>query len=155
MVRIAAGTARGVPCTRRAWEALCDRCGLCCVHKQLDRKAGVLYYTTTACRLLDPATCRCKHYARRRQRVRECVDLYALRSERLTWLPPSCAYRRLAEGKGLPAWHPLLTGDPDSTRKAGMSARDRVVPEPQARNTPVQVLFAVPLGRRRTTPSGG
>jgi uncharacterized cysteine cluster protein YcgN (CxxCxxCC family) len=114
--------------SRREWEALCDRCGMCCVHKLEDEHTGQVYMTNVACRLLDVVSCQCSDYRHRRRLVPDCIRLTADNmGKAVHWLPASCAYRRLWEGKGLPMWHPLVTGDPESTERAGMSARDRLI----------------------------
>src|SRR5487761_1299888 len=105
--------------TQAEWESLCDGCGRCCLHKLRDEdtadgQPGALSFTNVACRLLDLTTCRCTDYTHRRRRVPDCVQLTPAEVRQIDWLPPSCAYRRLAEGKDLPAWHPLVTGNPDS-----------------------------------------
>jgi len=115
--------------TRREWESLCDGCGRCCVLKLEDPRTHRVDYTNIACRFLDLDTCRCTCYRHRKKKMPECLDLFHCQPEVCTWLPSSCAYRLLAEGHSLPDWHPLVTGDPDSTRKAGMSVRGHVVRE--------------------------
>jgi len=108
------------------WESLCDGCGKCCLQKLEDDDTGRVHLTVVACRLLDVDSCRCTNYPARRRLVPECVQL---RPDNVTklMLPSTCAYRLLAEGKELPDWHPLVTGDARSVHAAGQSARDFAV----------------------------
>jgi uncharacterized cysteine cluster protein YcgN (CxxCxxCC family) len=112
--------------TRPQWEKLCDGCGRCCLVKLEDEDSGEIYHTSVGCDLLDGDTGRCRDYARRQRKVPDCVRLTMKTLEAIAWLPPTCAYRLRAEGKPLPDWHPLLTGDPDSVHEAGVSVRGRV-----------------------------
>ncbi len=108
------------------WESLCDGCGRCCLVKLEDEDTGDLHHTDIACRLFDPDSCRCRDYPRRSEIVPDCVTLTPHEVRTLRWLPPTCAYRRLAEGRGLAWWHPLVSGDPATVEAAGVSARGRV-----------------------------
>lgn len=113
------------------WEALCDGCGKCCLVKLEDEDSGEIHYTDVACALLDSGQCRCTDYPNRAKRVSDCVTLTPENIDRVKgWMPASCAYRLLAEGKQLPAWHYLVCGDRDAVHWAGESVRARTVPEP-------------------------
>ncbi|MDA0675109.1 MAG: YcgN family cysteine cluster protein [Proteobacteria bacterium] len=114
--------------SRAEWESLCDGCGKCCLHK-IAEDDGSISYTDIACRLLDIDACRCTRYARRNRYVPDCVRLTPDNVGTLSWMPSTCAYRLLAEGKDLPKWHPLVTGDPESTHRAQQSVRGRAVPQ--------------------------
>jgi uncharacterized cysteine cluster protein YcgN (CxxCxxCC family) len=104
------------------WESLCDGCGKCCLQKLEDDETGRVHLTVVACRLLDVDSCRCTNYPKRKKLVPECVELRPDNVGTLM-LPGSCAYRLLAEGKELPAWHPLVSGDPESVHQGSRSAR--------------------------------
>ena len=118
--------------TREEWESLCDGCGRCCLHKLRHEETNELSFTNVACRLLDLESCRCSDYARRHRRVPDCVGLTAPLLDQIDWLPPSCAYRRLHNGRDLAWWHPLVSGDPDTVHQAGVSVRGRAVSERRA-----------------------
>jgi uncharacterized cysteine cluster protein YcgN (CxxCxxCC family) len=111
------------------WEALCDGCGRCCLNKLEDLDTGEIEWTDVACRLLDGKTCRCRDYAGRQREVSDCIQLTPENIATLTWLPPTCAYRLVAEGRDLYWWHPLVSGDPDTVHQAGVSVSGRTVSE--------------------------
>jgi uncharacterized protein len=116
--------------TEAQWESLCDGCGRCCLLKLEDEDTGEIAYTDVHCRLYDPATCRCGNYALRKRLVSGCIVLTPENIHEIKgWMPSTCAYRLLAEGRPLPAWHPLVTGDPASVARAGIAMRDMTVPE--------------------------
>jgi len=112
--------------TKAEWESLCDGCGRCCLVKLEDADSEDTYFTDVGCRLLDGETCRCRDYPHRSQKVHDCVRLTPKVVSQIHWLPPTCAYRLLDEGKDLYWWHPLLSGDPDTVHQAGVSVRGRV-----------------------------
>jgi uncharacterized cysteine cluster protein YcgN (CxxCxxCC family) len=116
--------------SKAQWESLCDGCARCCLHKLQDAHTERIYYTDVHCRLLDEQTCRCTDYPGRQQQVPDCVVLTPEElDEHLPWLPDTCAYRLLAEGKPLPPWHHLVSGDPDTVHLADVSVRGAVVSE--------------------------
>lgn len=115
--------------TNNEWEALCDGCAKCCMHKLIDDDTDELYFTNVVCDLLDSKRCSCTDYPNRLQRVPDCIKITTRNYDDYAWFPITCTYRRLLEGKGLPEWHPILTGSKAAMHKAGMSARGKVVHE--------------------------
>ncbi len=111
------------------WESLCDGCGRCCLHKLRDEDTEELAFTNVACRLLDLNTCQCRKYPTRTDYVPDCVTLTPQTLAEIDWLPPSCAYVRVAAGQGLAWWHPLVSGDAESVHRAGVSVVGRAVDE--------------------------
>lgn len=116
------------------WEALCDGCGRCCLHKLEDIDTGQLHYTRLACKLLDVDTCRCRQYDERFTHIPDCVSLKQDLYQNIQWLPSSCAYRLLAEGKDLPDWHYLVSGDRQSIEIAGISVKHFAVNEDEKKD---------------------
>ena len=115
--------------SQEQWESLCDGCARCCLNKLEDEDTGEIAWTSVACRLLDNDTCRCSNYANRSRIVPDCIQLDPEKVATLSWLPVSCAYRLVHEGRDLYWWHPLVSGDPETVHLAGISVRDRTISE--------------------------
>ena len=111
------------------WESLCDGCAQCCLVKLEDENNGEIFYTDVACYLLDHQSCSCGSYQDRCVKVPDCVKLTPDNLEGLCWMPDDCAYRRLAEGRELAWWHPLVSGSENTVHEAGVSVRNKVVSE--------------------------
>jgi len=116
------------------WESLCDGCGKCCLNKIEDEETNEIHFTNVACKLFDAKTCRCQNYAKRRRFVPQCHELTPKKVRRLRWLPSTCTYRLVAEGKDLPDWHHLLCGSRLMVHKVGASVKNRVVSERHVKN---------------------
>jgi len=117
--------------TEAEWESLCDGCGRCCLHRLEDEETLEVYTTCVSCRLLDTHSCRCSNYPERKKYVPDCIQLTPKDATGFAWLPATCAYRTLAEGRPLASWHPLVSGDPGSVHTAGISVQDQVISEDQ------------------------
>lgn len=116
--------------THAEWEALCDGCGKCCLLKLEDYDTAEVSFTNVACRLLDRQSCRCRDYPNRKKIVSDCVVIHPSTLPDIRyWLPETCAYRLLADGQPLADWHPLISGDPASVHRAGISLAGRMVSE--------------------------
>lgn len=106
---------------QQQWESLCDHCARCCLYKLEDEDSGDIHYTRVVCELLDMENCHCTNYENRKQLVPDCVKLTKRNVQQLSWLPSTCAYRLLRDGKPLAPWHPLVSGDANSVHQAGVS----------------------------------
>lgn len=115
--------------SKEEWEALCDGCGRCCLNKLEYIDTGEIEWTNVACTLLDQHACRCRDYKNRAATVPDCIPLTPEKVRSLTWLPPTCAYRLVAEGKDLYSWHYLVCGDREEVHRAGVSVRGRTISE--------------------------
>jgi len=118
--------------SRAEWEALCDGCGRCCLHKLEDEDTGAVEHTNVACKLLNTRTAQCSDYRHRKAFVPDCLRLTPRLVDQVPWLPPTCAYRLRGEGKPLPQWHYLISGDRQSVVRAGISVAGRVISEADA-----------------------
>jgi uncharacterized cysteine cluster protein YcgN (CxxCxxCC family) len=118
--------------SQKEWDALCDGCAKCCLHKLEDEDNGKILYTDVTCELLDIETCQCKNFDQRTKLVHDCIELTQDNVDGLKWLPPTCAYRLLNEEKNLFWWHPLVCGDSNMVHKMGFSVKGRVVEEKNA-----------------------
>ena len=138
------------------WESLCDGCGRCCLNKLEEEDTGRIFFTSVGCRLLDGETCGCRDYPRRQKKVKDCVQLTPQNVREIPWLPPTCGYRLLAEGRDLYWWHPLVSGDPTTVHSAGVSIRGRLsgsekdIPDSELDNHIVDGPLKVP--RRKPRP---
>jgi uncharacterized cysteine cluster protein YcgN (CxxCxxCC family) len=111
------------------WESLCDSCAKCCLHKLEDEDTGEVFHTDVVCRLLDLNSCQCRDYEDRFTQVPVCFKLTPDNLHHQTWLPASCAYRLLFEGKTLPEWHHLVSGNNQSVHISGNSIKGKAVME--------------------------
>lgn len=116
---------------REQWESLCDGCGKCCLQKLEEESTGEVFYTRVACRYLNQNSCQCTAYQNRLQLVADCVQLRPEDVSEFHWLPATCAYRLVAEGKPLPPWHHLISGSRDTVHEAGISVKGRVLSDEQ------------------------
>lgn len=111
------------------WESLCDGCAQCCAHKLQDEETDEIFFTNVVCRYLDTNKCKCSVYNDRHVHVPDCIKITPQNAKTLSWIPETCAYKRLAKGKPLPKWHPLETGDPKSAHKSNISITNKVISE--------------------------
>jgi uncharacterized cysteine cluster protein YcgN (CxxCxxCC family) len=124
------------------WESLCDGCGLCCLVRFEDEDSGEIFPTRVHCRLFDSQACACTNYAQRKRHVPDCIKLTPHNIEELGWMPLSCGYRRVHEGRGLADWHPLISGDPESVHRAGVSIRGETISEDELADPEDAIQYA-------------
>ncbi len=115
--------------SKNEWESLCDGCGKCCLHKLECEDSGDVFYTSVACKYLNLDSCSCSDYTHRKSLVAECLELRVDDIDDFFWLPQTCAYRLLAEGKPLFDWHPLVSGSKDTIHSSGVSVKGKVLSE--------------------------
>ncbi|PPR80067.1 MAG: hypothetical protein CFH01_00052, partial [Alphaproteobacteria bacterium MarineAlpha2_Bin1] len=111
------------------WEALCDGCGKCCLIKLEDEKTGDIEYTNVACKLLSLKKCTCLKYKQRHKIVDDCVKLNYQNINKIKWMPKTCAYKLISEGKDLPKWHHLISGNNKSVHYSGNSVKGKIIRE--------------------------
>ncbi len=128
----------------REWEALCDGCGACCLIQLEDEDTGTRVFTKVACKLLDIGACRCQSYQNRTDLVPSCSKVTLELLETADWLPPTCAYRLLYEGKPLYWWHPLVSKDPETVYQAGISIRGWARSERDVCEEEIEEKYVVP-----------
>ncbi len=139
--------------TREEWESLCDGCGRCCLNKLEDEDTGRFLYTRAACKLLDLKTCRCSDYPKRHEKVSDCVALTPENIGALGWLPATCAYRLLDEGKTLAWWHPLVSGRQGTVDEAGITVKGEAYSEDGITvDDLVDHIWRMPKAKRRKLP---
>ncbi len=129
--------------TKKEWEALCDGCGKCCLIKLEDADTKELFYTDVACHMLNANTCKCKNYSKRKKLVEDCLQLVPDDVEEFKWLPKTCAYRLVYEGKELPDWHHLVSGDEKIMHRKKMSVQNRVVSETEVLEVAEHIVYWV------------
>lgn len=138
--------------TREEWESLCDGCGRCCLNKIDYIDTGEVFFTKVACRLLDGNSCQCSNYAARKEHVPDCIVLTPETLSAIDFMPDTCAYRMLAEGRPLEPWHPLISGTKESVHQAGISVRNRVVSEEDVTSLEDYIIRWIKPIKRKKSP---
>jgi uncharacterized cysteine cluster protein YcgN (CxxCxxCC family) len=138
--------------TRQEWESLCDGCGRCCLNKIEYTDTNEIFYTKVSCKLLNSETCQCSNYAERMTYVPDCIVLTPETISRIDFMPQTCAYRLLAEGKSLESWHPLISGTKESVHQAGISVKGRVISEEGIDSLEEHIIRWIPPIRRKKQP---
>ncbi len=115
--------------SQEQWESLCDGCAQCCAHKLEDEDTGEIFFTNIVCQYLNTEECHCTVYPQRQKKVPDCIQITPENAGQLSWIPETCAYKRLAKGLALPDWHPLITGEYDSIKQVGVRVTDKVISE--------------------------
>ena len=131
--------------TPAEWESLCDGCAKCCLNKLEDEVSGQIFFTSVVCDLINLETCRCTRYTERTTLVPDCIDLKQHDFSEYTWLPDTCAYRLLSDGKPLPSWHPLVSGAPESVKEAGVSISSYAIKESQVEDLEEHIIEWLPV----------
>ena len=111
------------------WESLCDGCARCCLVKLEDEDTSEVHLTRLSCSMLNVGTCRCRDYPNRFAKMPDCINIDVEKVRTLTWLPETCGYRVVAEGRDLAWWHPLVSGSPETVHQAGISVRSLAMNE--------------------------
>ncbi|WP_292052493.1 MULTISPECIES: YcgN family cysteine cluster protein [unclassified Brevundimonas] len=136
------------------WESLCDGCGLCCLVRFEDEDTGEVIPTRVHCKLFDPVRCTCADYQNRKEHVPDCIKLTPNNIEALEWMPKSCGYRRIHEGRDLAWWHPLVSGRAETVHEAGVSVRRQTVSETVLAEAEDALDFEVPEWNRERGTAG-
>lgn len=139
--------------TASEWESLCDGCGRCCLLKLEDEDTGAIHLTRLACSLLDHATCRCGDYPNRHTLMPDCVAIDPEKVRTLPWLPETCGYRLVAEGRELFWWHPLVSDSPDTVHEAGISVRGWTRSEAKVKQSQLERYIIKEYGVSTARPS--
>ncbi len=110
------------------WEALCDGCAKCCLLKIVDKKK--IFITNISCSMLEVDSCRCGDYLNREKNVKACLKLTKDNLQKNSkFLPSSCSYKLINEGKPLPQWHHLVSSEKGGVHTINQSIKNYCVSE--------------------------